>query len=278
VSTSQAAPALFLAHGSPLAALANDSWSQALRECGTRILAAFPALRAALVVSAHWQNDTSDEIMVGTATHPETIHDFGGFPRELFQITYPAPGSPAIAQEVITQLRQQGLGAAGDPSRGLDHGCWVPLRQLLPLAQLPVVPVSLPRTLDEKTLSQLGKALGGLRDRGCLLIGSGAIVHNLRRVSPRLEDQMPEGWAMAFEQAVVAAVTRNDLAALLNGSLSEAATSAPTLEHLAPLPVVMAARLSGDRVQSLTQLYHHRTLAMRSFAFSSLELAGVAAR
>jgi 4,5-DOPA dioxygenase extradiol len=271
---SEIAPALFLAHGSPLAALADDAWSRQLRACGARIRAAFPRLRAVVVVSAHWQSAGDDgELAVGSAAHPETIHDFGGFPQELFRLRYPAPGAPAISREVLEQLITQGVPAILDPGRGLDHGCWVPLRQLLPAADLAVVPVALPPHLDTASLGALGRALGVMRQRDCLVIGSGAIVHNLRAVSPNLGDATPEPWALAFETAVVAAVAADDPAALLDGRLPEAARAAPTLEHLAPLPVVMYARLPGDRVQTITSLYHHRTLAMRSFAFSTRELA-----
>jgi len=277
-ATAPLPPVLFLAHGSPLAALADDAWSRALARCGQSLLGSFPRLRAVLIVSAHWQGHQGVGIGVGAAERPATIHDFGGFPPELSQLTYPAPGAPAVAQAVVAALHTHGLKAQLDAARGLDHGCWVPLRALLPAAQVPVVPVSLPPRLDLASLSALGTSLQELRASGCLVVGSGSITHNLRAISPQLAASHPDAWARDFDRAALAAVTANQPQLLLECSLPGAAMAVPTLEHLAPLVVAMAAHRPEERCVDLFSGFHHGNLSMRSLAFAAagLPLAGAA--
>ena len=260
-------PVLFLAHGSPMAALADDAWSHALRACGAQLTSAFPHLRAVIIVSAHWESRHG--ISVGAAQHPDTIYDFGGFPPALYAITYPAPGAPEVARDILASLKAQGLQAQLDPTRGLDHGCWVPLRALLPAAQVPVVPVSLPPRLDTASLRALGAALQALRASGCLIVGSGAIVHNLRAVAPQMEIHHPDDWARDFDLAVRAAVAANRPELLLDGSLPGAALAVPTREHLAPLVVAMAAHRPEEGLIDLFSGFHHKNLSMRSLAFAA---------
>jgi len=260
-------PVLFLAHGSPLAALADDAWSHALGAVGAILLSAFPTLRAVIMVSAHWESRHG--IAIGSSAQPETIHDFGGFPPALFAITYPAPGAPAVARDILASLQAQGLSAQLDPSRGLDHGCWVPLRALFPTAAVPVVPVSLPPRLDAASLTSLGAALQRLRASGCLIVGSGAIVHNLRAVAPQMEAHHPDDWARDFDLAVRAAVAANHPELLLDGSLPGAALAVPTREHLAPLIVAMAAHGPEEGLIDLYSGFHHKNLSMRSLAFAA---------
>jgi 4,5-DOPA dioxygenase extradiol len=258
-----AQPAAFVAHGSPLAALARDAYADALARFATGL----ERPRAIVIVSAHWQ--TPGAVAVGSAARHETIHDFGGFPAELYAIRYDAPGDPALAVEIHAALAAAGIAARLDERRGLDHGAWVPLRLMFPQADVPVVPVSMPQPTTPAQLIELGSALGALRDRGVLVLGSGSITHNLREVSPDLGDGRPEPWAAAFDDAVGAALARDPAELARWSALPQARRAAPTDEHLDPLLVVVGARRPGDVLRPIHAGFHHRNLSMRSIAFAS---------
>jgi 4,5-DOPA dioxygenase extradiol len=254
-------PAAFVAHGSPLAALAHDAYADAL----ARFAAGLERPRAIAIVSAHWQ--TPGAVAVGSAARHETIHDFGGFPDELFAIRYDAPGDPALAAEIHAALGAAGIAATLDPRRGLDHGAWVPLRLMVPQADVPVVPVSMAMPSDAAALLKLGAALAGFRARGVLVLGSGSITHNLREISMELADGRPEPWAAAFDGAVGEALERDPTALAAWTSLPQARRAAPSPEHFDPLLVAIGARLPGDRTRPIHVGFHHRNLSMRSIAF-----------
>jgi 4,5-DOPA dioxygenase extradiol len=254
-------PVAFVAHGSPLAALAHDAYADALAQFG----AGLERPRAIVIVSAHWQ--TRGAVAVGSAARHETIHDFGGFPDELFAIRYDAPGDPTLAAEIHAALGAAGIAATLDARRGLDHGAWVPLRLMFPRADLPVVPVSMAAPSDPAALLRLGEALAPLRDRGVLVLGSGSITHNLREISPDLTDGRPEPWAAAFDGAVGEALERDPDSLVRWLSLPQARRAAPSDEHFDPLLVVVGARRPGDRPLAIHLGFHHRNLSMRSIAF-----------
>lgn len=165
-------PALFVSHGAPLLAIRDVPASRFLRGLGAKL----GRPRAILIASAHW---CTAEPVVATTEAPSTVHDFGGFPEELYQLSYPAPGAPEIAREAARLLREAGLRAAEDPGRGLDHGAWIPLLLMYPEADVPVAQVSIQPDRDPTHHWRVGKALRPLRDVGVLIVGSGTFTHNL---------------------------------------------------------------------------------------------------
>src|SRR5450830_945409 len=168
-------PALFVSHGAPLFALEPGDTGPALSRLGAELRSNQP-LRGVVVLSPHWM---SQGLRVMTGGQPATWHDFGGFPRPLYALQYPAPGDPALADEVLRLLQAAGLPAQADAQRPYDHGAWVPLMHLFPQADVPVVQLSLPATAGPAEVLALGQALAPLRDQGVLLLGSGSMTHNL---------------------------------------------------------------------------------------------------
>ena len=228
-------PSVFLAHGSPMLALNGGGWGTAVGKLG----AEWQGLRGVLVCSAHWE--APGPIRISAAGKPGILHDFGGFPEALYHLDYPAPGSPALAREAQELLQAAGLEAVLDFTHSLDHGAWVPLRYLAPRAEVPVVQISLPSSRTPQQLLATGRALGALRESGVLILGSGGIVHNLRRLD--WEDiREPEPWAAAFAQWIHERLLTGDQAALLDWQQAPgAAESVPTSEHLDPLFVALGA-------------------------------------
>lgn len=223
-------PALFISHGSPMLALQPGASGPAL----AHLAAELPRPTAILVLSAHWE---SRELSVSGASQPETWHDFYGFPSELYAVQYPAPGSPALAGEVVELLAQAGLCAHIDPQRPLDHGAWVPLSLMYPRADIPVVQLSLPSQLGPELQTRVGRALAGLRAQGVLLIGSGSITHNLGELDWHAGPEAIEPWAQAFRDWMVAKLASDDEAALhdYRRQAPDAVRNHPSDEHLLPL-------------------------------------------
>lgn len=258
------APVLFVSHGAPSEALELDGWTEAV----TRFGRATPKPTAIVSVSAHWV--TRGRIAVTASASPETIHDFYGFPAPLYRIRYPAPGNPALALRIVEALGEAGLDAGLDPARGLDHGTWSPLVHARPLADVPVVQVSLPQTLPAELL-QVGAALAPLRDDGILVMASGGAVHNLGEVAFDDKERAPEGWAAEFDGWVAARVAALDAAALARwkAQAPHAARAHPTTEHFDPLLVAIGARAHGDVPEIVHEGFAYGTLSMRSFALRS---------
>lgn len=269
------APVLFIAHGSPMAALADastDRWAKRLDDLAREL----ERPRAILAISAH--DESPRAITVGASSRPPTIHDFGGFPPAIHALEYPVPGDPGLAADLVQELTRAGMEARLDADKGLDHGSWVPLRRIFPQGSVPVVPIAMPTPLDCRTLLKLGGVLGRLRADRCLLLCSGAIVHNLRLISPVMSDDAADDWARRFDSAVAEAIDHMQPQLLLGNQLPDAAQAAPTAEHLAPLVVAMGARQSSDRVIHLHSGFHHRNLSMRSVIFAApSSLTGLAA-
>ncbi|MCE5363026.1 DODA-type extradiol aromatic ring-opening family dioxygenase [Pseudomonas anguilliseptica] len=232
-------PSLFISHGSPMLALQPGASGPAL----TRLAQKLPRPRAILVVSAHWE---SHDLRVGSAVTPQTWHDFRGFPAELYQVQYPAPGSPQLAAEVAERLAQAGLPARLDAERPLDHGAWVPLALMYPQANIPVIQVSLPSQQGPDLQRRVGQALAGLRDNGVLLIGSGSITHNLGDLDWQAGPEQVEPWAQAFRDWVVEQLSKQDNAALddYRRQAPHAVRNHPSDEHL--LPLFFAAGAGGQ--------------------------------
>ncbi|AUZ45584.1 DODA-type extradiol aromatic ring-opening family dioxygenase [Pseudomonas orientalis] len=223
-------PSLFISHGSPMLALQPGASGPALQ----RLAAELPRPKAIVVVSAHWE---SQELLVSGASAPETWHDFGGFPRELFAVQYPAPGDPRLAAEIVELLHADGLGAHIDERRPFDHGTWVPLSLMYPAADIPVVQVSLPSRMGPALQSRVGRALGGLREQGVLLIGSGSITHNLGELDWHAGPESIEPWAQEFRNWIVEKLEINDETTLQDyrREAPHAVRSHPSDEHLLPL-------------------------------------------
>jgi len=255
-------PAVFVAHGSPMVALDDDEYTRALRGLGARQ----PRPRAIACVSAHWQ--LAGPVRVTAHPRPPLIYDFGGFPDALYRLSYPAPGAPDVAAEIVALLGAAGIAAALDPARGLDHGVWVPLRHAVPAADIPIVAVSLPAVAPNELLA-LGRALAPLRDRGVLLLGSGGIVHNLGRLHPDQHGAPIAPWARAFDHWVRARLETRDLAALADyrRAAPHAALAVPTTEHFDPLLVVAGSTGSDDQVTDVFVGFQHGTLSLRCVAF-----------
>jgi len=241
-------PSLFISHGSPMTALQPGPVGDRLGALG----AGLPRPRAIVVASAHW---LARQPLVGGHPLPPTVHDFGGFPQALFDLHYPAPGDPALAEEVAGRIAAAGLPVAVDPQRGLDHGVWVPLRLLQPLADVPVVPVSVQPMLGPQHQFALGRALAPLRGQGVLLIGSGSITHNLHDVG-RYDEGKEAPYVRPFITWVEQRLMADDIEALFDyrRQAPHAARAHPTDEHLLPLYFAMGAaggaRLGAQRIDA----------------------------
>jgi 4,5-DOPA dioxygenase extradiol len=194
------------------------------------------------------------------------MHDFGGFPESLYTLDYPAPGSPELAAEAAALLNEAGLEAVLDPKRSLDHGAWVPLRYLMPEAKIPVVQLSLPVPRIPEMLLAAGRALASLRKRGVLILGSGGIVHNLRRLDWG-DTSGPQPWAASFQHWMDVQLQAGDEVALGNWRQALGAQeSVPTSEHLDPLFVALGA--AGGPPESLFDGWQLGSLSLASYTFS----------
>jgi 4,5-DOPA dioxygenase extradiol len=251
-------PAVFLSHGAPTLAVEETretrAWAALARE--------LPRPRAILAVSAHWD---TDQPAVSGAAKPETIHDFSGFPRELYEQRYPAPGAPELAGAAARLLESAGLPCAIDPGRGLDHGAWVPLKWMYPEADIPVTQLSVQSRRGPRHHYELGKALAPLRDDGILILASGGIVHNLREIQWQARE--PVAWAKAFNDWMAERVAAGAIDELL--AYRERAPSAdrshPTDEHLEPFFVALGA--GGLPARRLELGFVLGSLGMDSFVF-----------
>ena len=260
MSDSSPLPALFLAHGSPMLALDGEGWGEAMSAFGRRL----PPCRAILVCSAHWE--APGAFRLSSAERPGVMHDFGGFPEALYTLDYPAPGSPELAVEAANLLGEAGLEAELDPRRPLDHGAWVPLRYLRPGADLPVVQLSLPLARTPALLLAAGRALAPLRDSGVLIVGSGGIVHNLRRLDWE-GAAAPQPWATQFGGWVHERLAADDAAALLDWPQAPgAAESVPTTEHLDPLFVALGAASAAP--STIFEGWQLGSLSLTSYQFA----------
>ena len=252
-------PSLYISHGSPMLALEPGASGPAL----ANLAATMPKPKAIVIVSAHWE---SSELLVGGNPQPETWHDFGGFPRALFEVQYPAPGSPQLATEVVELLKTDGLPARIDAKRPFDHGVWVPLWLMYPQADVPVVQVSLPTRGGPALQTRVGHALASLRERGVLLIGSGSITHNLRELDWHAGPESVEPWAKAFRDWMIEKLEANDEAALhdYRQQAPNAVRNHPSDEHLLPL---YFARAAGGEFSIVHQGFTMGALGMDIYRF-----------
>ncbi len=234
-------PAIFLSHGAP--PLADDPlWTRELASWSAEL----PRPSAILVVSAHWE---ADPLTVGATTTVPLYYDFWGFPQRYYEVTYPAPGAPALAAEVRRLLADAGYPTHDDPGRGLDHGAYVPLVEMFPAADVPVLQISMP-TLDPRELFAIGRHLAALREQGVLIVGSGFSTHNLWEMRmDRPAYDPPPAWSAEFDDWLARQVEANEVDALLDfeRQAPAAGIAHPRTEHFAPLFVSLGASVEqGD--------------------------------
>lgn len=234
-------PAIFFGHGNPMNALLENAYTDGWKLIGRRL----PKPKAVVMVSAHWYFPAT---AVTISPRPRTIHDFGGFPRELYEVEYPAEGSPELAERVRELLAP--VDVEFDERWGLDHGTWSVLCHVFPAADVPVVQLSIDETRPPEFHYEMGKRLSPLRDEGVLVAGSGNLVHNLHTYAWGRHRAEPFDWAVRFEQQArefLKSGTDAPLVAYENLG-RDAQLSIPTPEHYLPLLYVMGARRAGEEV------------------------------
>lgn len=258
-------PVVFVGHGSPTLAVDAAKGAE-LRRWGASLTNA----RGVLVVSAHWAHH-GGELLLGPLERSPLIYDFYGFPRELYQVSYAAPGGAPLAAEVNEVLASvQRASSVRQTDRGLDHGSWTPLVHLFPAANVPVLQLSLPIDWGGAGWFELGASLAPLRERGIVVMGSGNVTHNLRRIDPNPSAPVPS-WAREFDAWAEGALSGRDLSEVARFAerAPALATNHPTLEHLAPLVVAAgAASASGARARFPIQGWEHGSISRRSVEFS----------
>jgi len=234
-------PAIFFGHGNPMNALLENSYTQGWQHIGQQTT----KQKAILSISAHW---FVPETGVTVSTAPRTIHDFGGFPRELYRVQYPAPGDPDLARRVQQLLAP--LAVALDDSWGLDHGTWSVLRHVYPAADVPVVQLSIDETRPADFHFEIGRKLAPLRDEGILIVGSGNLVHNLHAYAWGQHMPDPYNWAVRFESKAKQMMTAGEYKPLISYERLgvDAMLSIPTPDHYLPLLYVLATRQHGEEV------------------------------
>ena len=261
-AASQRMPVIFIGHGSPMNALADNAFTRRLAAWGGEL----PRPSAILSVSAHWLSRGA--IGVGMQERPKTIHDFGGFPQALFDIEYPAPGHPALAREAIGTVKQAAV--VGTQQWGLDHGTWTVLKHLYPKADIPVFQLSIDYDQPAAFHYAVGRDLAALRSMGVLVMGSGNVVHNLRATDRGTPDGpvASRPWAQSFDDAVKAALAGRDDRALVGyEKLAGASTAVATPDHYFPFLYALGAAGTGERAKTVYEGFQSGTLSMRCIQF-----------
>jgi 4,5-DOPA dioxygenase extradiol len=263
----QRMPALFISHGSPLLAIVDSAARRFLSALGSQL----PRPRAVVVLSAH--HDAARVEVTGGA-QPSTIHDFGGFPRELYELRYRAPGAPELAARIRELLASADVDAALAPARGFDHGAWIPLLLMYPAADLPVVQVSIDSERDAVWHFALGRALRPLRDDGVLVIGSGGATHNLglyMHAAARGADAPPLPWVAQFNDWLATSLDEHRYDDLLHyrERAPYAAENHPTQEHFLPLFAPLGAAWDDEQGVRIHASYDRGLLSLDSYAFGS---------
>lgn len=255
-------PSLFLSHGSPMHAVepgaAGRAWAA--------LAHALPRPRAVLIASAHWE--TSVPMLTGNRA-PQTIHDFGGFPDELFRLQYAAQGDPALAAKAVALLKAAGITAGIDGCRGRDHGAWVPLRWMYPDADVPVVQLAIQPEFGAAHHLRVGRALASLADDSVLIIGSGHTTHNLRDWMSNPRRQEPLRYAQAFAEWLHDRLMAHDVDSLVawREQAPEAARAHPSEEHFLPLFVALGAAADDAKVERFVDGFEAGALSMDSYSF-----------
>lgn len=254
----QTLPGLFISHGSPMLAINPEQVGPALYRLSTNL----PKPQAIIIMSAHWE---SNVLEVSTATRPRTWHDFRGFPEQIYQIQYPAPGSPTLAERLLQRFAEEHITAHANSSRPRDHGVWMPLLHMYPDADIPVIEISLPIQSSAHDIYRIGNVLAELRQEQILLIGSGSITHNLAELAWSSTDTDTPVWASKFRNYIVQQLEQNNPNAVLDWkNLPFVAQNHPTLEHLAPLFFAMG---TGKVFSIVHSSFTMRALGMDIYRF-----------
>ena len=254
----QTLPGLFISHGSPMLAINPEQVGPALERLGLNL----PQPKAIIVMSAHWE---SRDLEVNTGVRPETWHDFRGFPKELYDIRYPAPGNPELAEDILHLLAEAGISAHANSTRPRDHGVWMPLLHMYPQADIPVVEISLPTQMSAQDIYKIGQTLASLREKQILIIGSGSITHNLRELAWNGQSSAVPTWASEFRNYVVSQLHHNNYDAVLDWqSLPHIQQNHPSLEHLVPLFFAMG---TGARFNIVHSSFSMGSLGMDIYRF-----------
>jgi len=258
-------PSLFVSHGSPMLILTDCPARDFLSGLGREIGREIGRPKAVLCVSAHWEDAAA---AVSGAARLETIHDFYGFPPPLYAQRYDVPGDPALAEAVAAALVRAGIETRIDPARGIDHGAWVPLKLMFPDADIPVLQLAIGQGRDAAYHRRLGEALRPLREDGVLILGSGAVTHNLRAFRGQAVDAAPLPWVVDFRDWVADAVAQGKWDDLLayRSRHPNAAINHPTEDHIMPLFAAIGAG-SGAPGELLHHSYTHSILAMDAYRF-----------
>ena len=258
-------PVLFVGHGSPMNAIGDNEYRRSWQALGSDFGQKYPPPQLILCISAHWL--TEGWWLTGMQT-PKTIHDFGGFPQELFDQQYPAPGAPAAVREISRFVRQRGSAplALDLDSWGLDHGTWAVLKPMFPAAKVPVVQLSMDYSRPPSDHYALARQLKALRERGVLIVGSGNIVHNLRQAQRGAAGSQANDWALEFDQTTGGYIQQGNLDALQNfqklGQMAQMAH--PTNEHYLPLLYAAAAVGPGEQPHFFNTNFQLGSISMRS--------------
>lgn len=254
-------PAIFLGHGSPMNAIEDNTFTRSLRKLGTSL----EPPKAIMVVSAHWQTRGT---YVHTTGLPKTIHDFGGFPKALFDVEYPAKGSPEFAKMVSDQVKSTQV--MHDTEWGLDHGSWSVLNQMYPDANIPVFQMSLDFTRGPAYHYQLAKELDVLRNKGLMIVGSGNIVHNLGILDWNHPTGKGYDWAIEFDEKVKSSLlTKNHETLIHYEKLGKAAQlSVPTNEHYLPMLYIAGLQQNKEELKFIYEEMQMGSISMRCFMIS----------
>jgi len=254
--TPEKMPVLFVGHGNPMNAITDNAFAKQWERIGRNL-----SPRAILCVSAHWETSGS---LITAMPQPKTIHDFGGFPDELFRVQYPAPGSPELAGDVVTATHQRII---EDHEWGLDHGAWSVLKRMFPKADVPVLQLSLDVRKSPLQHIELARELSYLRSKGVVIIGSGNIVHNLGMIQWRGGTL---DWAAEFDELSKELITTRDLASLANYSAlgKEAQLAIPTPEHYLPMLYALSLIEADEEIEFFNETIDLGSVSMRSFMTS----------
>lgn len=261
LSSTDRMPCVFIGHGSPMNVVEENSFTQAWTELNKNL----PVPSAIVCISAHWE--TKGTFVTGEL-NPKTIHDFYGFPRELYMEQYPAPGLPSLAQEVIDKIKDYSIENAYD--WGLDHGTWSVLKYIYPLANIPVIQISLDRYKDAKWHYDLGKELSFLRSKGVLIIGSGNMVHNLRMINVNgydFNEELGYEWAFEMNDIFKKNIEDNHHQSLINYRTlhKDAMLAVPTPEHYLPMMYILGLKKDNDEISIFNDRVIASSLSMTSF-------------
>jgi 4,5-DOPA dioxygenase extradiol len=265
MTTTLSLPSIFVSHGSPMLALSETPARDFLAKLG----ATLPRPRAILVISAHWETAAP---MVNAVARNETIHDFRGFPKALYELRYPAPGDAALAARIAALLDNAGFRAGIDTTRGLDHGAWVPLLLAYPEANIPVLQLSVQPHLGAAHHLALGRALASLREEGVLIIGSGSFTHDLRRFRGQAVDAPETEDVTEFSAWMDQAIAAGDVDALIDyrARAPHARDEHPTEEHILPLFAAIGAAGNTIAARRLHHSTEHAILRMDAYAFGTM--------